>query len=313
MRRVVMCIAALAASSASLADETPPALVPGLPMRAVTAPAAPAAVTPAPIDVREAEALKALVDVKRGSVDMSVSPPPPRIVAQPGVNEVVPIGINSINRIRTTFARPQVKTVANAEISTEGSMVYVASASPEPVKLFVLDEERPERALSLTLLPRDLPPVDVEIRLAGEDAVQLPVARDAAARWEMEQPYVETIADVMKALSQGEVPQGYGLSQVSAATAAWMPRCDFAGMGITPVQALDGSHLVAVVARVVNRSATVQTLDESRCEADGVLAVAAWPAITLRPGEETELFVVRRRPEATAGARARPSTLGGSR
>lgn len=316
MRTLIICGLLGLLPLSALADQTPP-LVPGLPLKAVGGNETPPGSTPSArtptaspnASLREAEALKAMVDTVRHKVGPSdqVAPPPPSITARPGVNEVIPIGINRINRIRTTFAAPEVKTVADATISTEGSIVYVAASSAEPVALFVLDKGAPERALSLTLLPRDLPPVDIEVKLEGDDLVQRPIVRPEAQAWETEQPYVETISDVMKALALGQVPDGYGLSERPAA--ADLPRCRWPGVTITAGQRLDGANLIAVVARVSNRSAQHVVLDESQCEDDDVLAVAAWPQVELAPGEQTELFVVRRRADDAAPARQRPSTL----
>jgi len=267
--------------------------------------------------LKEAQELRAKIarkeaEVATQSAEVFASaskPPPSKIDAKAGINQIIPIGIGALNRIRTNFAHPELKTVSDAMIEAEGSVIYVASNTIDPINLFVHEAGRPDQALSLTLMPKRLPPIDISVSLEGYDAVEMPVAADVAKDWELSQPYVETITELMGALARGKVPAGYGLQTLKHPMHPLMPHCSFDGAIATPSQVLTGSVFVVLVARVSNRGSRYLTLDESRCMTDGVRAVAAWPKRELGPGQETEVYIVVERPPAAIAGRERPSAL----
>src|SRR5699024_1112142 len=47
----------------------------------------------------------------------------------PGVNQIIPIAKSHLNRIITPFADPVIHTTSTAQISTKGSILYVATTS----------------------------------------------------------------------------------------------------------------------------------------------------------------------------------------
>lgn len=260
-----------------------------------------------------AEALRALVSEAAAGPEMAIRPPPPVIDLEPGRNTVVPIARGQLNRLRTPFPRPVLKTASQAETRIEGGVVYVASESPEKITLYLMDEASPDQAMSLTLLPREIPPVDVKLNLRGYEPVAVPVAPAQAETFELEQPYVRTIKTLFRSLAMGEVPQGYGLAQIPGGRHPLMPECRLGSVLVTPAQLLTGHSIMAIVAKVENLTYDeVVTIDEARCGAPNVLAVAAWPRLSLGPGESTELYIAVRRP-SQAPTTVRPSVIGGAR
>ena len=62
---------------------------------------------------------------------------------------------------------PQVRTVSPATTQVDGRAVYVATASEEPVSLFITEAGEAATAISLTLAPRHIPPREVRLVLQG--------------------------------------------------------------------------------------------------------------------------------------------------
>lgn len=299
--------ATLPIKDASSVREVPavPKPVPGLPS---TAPPPPAAAPEATLLRQRVDAVEARLANGGGA---AIKPPPPVIEARPGVNEIIPIGVGALNRLRTNFSRPQIKTVSDAMVQAEGGVIYAASNTEDPITLFVHEHQRPDQAMSLTLLPRSLPPIDIAVNLAGYEAVTLPDVPEVAEKWEAGQPYVETLNDLLTSLASGTVPSGYGLETLKHPMHPLMPHCRFGqGVIVTPRQVLTGRNLLVLVSQVSNRSTWPISLDESQCMADGVRAVAAWPRVSLGSGQDTELFVVVQRPEEKRDQRHRPAVIG---
>ena len=82
------------------------------------------------------------------------------------------MAIDHLNRIVTPFAAPQVRTVSQATTQVDGSAIYVATATEEPVSLFITEAGDTATALSLTLAPRHIPPREVRLVLAGGSLVR---------------------------------------------------------------------------------------------------------------------------------------------
>lgn len=224
----------------------------------------------------------------------------------PGENRIIPIAKRHLNRIITPFAHPTVRTVSTAKISTEDSVLYVASTDEAPITLYVSPRDRQDMALSLTLLPQAIPPREVHLQIEGAVG-EVYFSPPRAGDWERSRPYVDTIKAALRELALGKVPPGYGMQQ-------WAPgdpkvTCLQPGLRVEPAQTLPGASLILVVASAKNVSAQRLEIQEATCRDEGVLAVAAWPRASLAPGERTELYVVVRRPSQADEARARPSLL----
>lgn len=324
MRALFLFLIALAIAPAALADATP---APKLPIRAVDS------ATPEP-HADEAEALarlsaevgnaRASLAPPTGTVSPASSacrPPPSTVRVRPGVNEILPISLGQLNRLRTPFAQPTIKTSNDEHLTYErelGGLMFISATSPQPIGVYIYEEGAPDPAMSLTLLPcggaEQLPPVDITLTFEGEAAdapiARAPVAAQAIA-WEQRSPYVDTIKALFRHLALGEVPAGYGL-QALRREHPLMPACDLPGLDVVPAQLLEGGAVLVLVARVHNRGGASIAIDESACAAPGVLAVAAWPEVLLAPGQATELYIAVRRPEVEPGVTRRPSVLAGS-
>ncbi|MCW0135697.1 hypothetical protein OIU89_26990 [Escherichia coli] len=88
-------------------------------------------------------------------------------------------------------------------------MVYVATDKQYPVTIFITEKGSEAQALSLTMVPRRIPPREVFLKLDGGVGITGAFANTKAETREQSQPYVETIRSVFRKIALGEVPQGY--------------------------------------------------------------------------------------------------------
>jgi conjugal transfer pilus assembly protein TraK len=216
---------------------------------------------------------------------------PKTLQVAPGTTTIVEVAIDHLNRIVTPFAAPQVRTVSPATTQVDGNAVYVATASEEPVSLFITEAGETATAISLTLAPRHIPPREVRLVLTGGTVqTAAPKAGPSRPLVRNDQPYVEQIASVFRALARGRVPAGFELRQVRRGERV---SCGQLGLSVTIAQVFEGQGLRIVVAKVRNGGQQPLVLEEHRCGISAVTlvaAVAAWPRTRLAPGEETELF-----------------------
>ncbi len=243
-----------------------------------------------------------------------VKAPPARVELEPGKNYDYGVAVGHINRIVTPFAKPSLRTTSTASTSIEGSIVYVATQSEDPIGLFIFDESQPELAISLTLVPQSMPSVSTTVSLKGWAG---PVAGNRRAAnpsqaiaFEGQHPYLQTLTGMLKELAQGNVPDGYGFEALRPDVAAAAPACAMPGIHVEPRQLIVGGSFVAYVAKATNHGFVPADIREDLCRGGNLRAVASWPYNQLAPGQSTELYlVVGVQPERSHG-QARPSVLG---
>lgn len=230
---------------------------------------------------------------------------PGELSIRPGKTELVQVSRTHLNRFVTPFANPEVQSSAQATTTkVEGSVVYVATASPDPVGLFIVDGDNPSHAFSVTLMPREIPAVSMTLSLEGYAPGSPARAGESAA---VENDFVAQLRETFRSIAQGEVPAGYGMRRVAGFDPN-MPECVMPGMRATPAQEISGNQVIVIVSKLTNYTNLPQTIDESSCASDRVLAVAVWPRVDLLPGQSTELYIAVRRAPPPA-ANARPSVL----
>jgi len=280
--------------------------------KANAAPAVPAGLAAAalpapPVMVAGPSDLAADLSAYQGAMASASSNRPGELTIRPGRTEMVQVSRNHLNRFVTPFANPEVQSSASAtSTKIEGQVVYVATASLEPVGLFIVDGDNPANAFSMTLMPREIPPVSLTLNLESYAAAPIKPAATASTDT-AETSYVAELRETFRALASGEIPSGYGMRNVSGFNPN-MPECVMPGLRAAPAQEITGTNVVVIVSKLTNNSGVPQVVDESRCASDRVLAVAAWPRVELLPGQSTELYIAVRR-AAPPPANARPSVL----
>lgn len=246
----------------------------------------------------------------------------------PGENELIPIARNLSNRIVTPFRNPEIVsatlTGGNAkdgncgEICIKGNVVYVTTAKSQPASMFITDQGSEEQALSLTLIPREVPPREVFLELSpgfrsGGSKAGATAANDAirdenyeAESFERSMPYVETIRTMMRQVAQGKIPSGYSLGSVRGARN--IPVCKQKNIRFDFMngQRLTGHNLDIYVGTAKNIGKETLMVNEMACGNWGATAVATWPLHVLNPGQATEVYVIMKEARKIMEAPERP-------
>ncbi|MGP9551952.1 MULTISPECIES: hypothetical protein [Halomonas] len=239
------------------------------------------------------------------------------LYVKPGVNELVPVAVGHLNRIVTPFSNPQVTTSSAATTEIRNNVVYVGTDQEQPVTMFVTQKDSEAEAISLTLVPRRIPPREVFVELDGGRGAQFGLSvNEPAERWEESQPYVDTLRNLLRSVALGELPQGYTFHETRGR--GDLPSCQQAGLSFDfgNGQVMMGQNLRVSIGTAQNTSSQPLEFREASCGNWDVAAVAAWPRNVLAPDEKTEIYVVNRRgqsPSAPANSQRRPSLLGGPR
>lgn len=304
MRTFAIVVAAFLLPVVVLAVE-----LPVVPLSAIQESKAETITPPAEVNVTKperapiSEALKSVPHATRQ--DMTVTP----LKVISGVNEIVEVAVGHLNRIVTPFESPEVYTASQAKTKVVGNVVYVGTDKTASVGLYITHKgEGGAEAISLTLVPKRIPPRELRVQIQsfanGGDG--------RARRWEESHPYVETLRNLFRTIALGDRPAGYELREKPS---KWVPPCDTPAwaQGLTfdfgKGQSAIGHHFEVAIGLVRNGSDRPIELDETWCAGHDIAAIAFWPRNLLEPGQSTEAYVAKR---IVPGARApeRRSLLG---
>lgn len=265
---------------------------------------------------------KDIQNVPKSVVSNSAKPAEPvqtnqTIVIKPGVNTLIPVSIGQTNRIVTPFEKPVVQTLSSSDIKIAQNVIYISTNEKKPVALYITEKNDETTAISLTLLPLEVPPIQANLILstglnqgvAGYNGEINTPFTAKAKQFEQAQPYMETIKVIMRSLALGEVPQGYSMGPL--VSGASIPSCHLPGFefDFQNAQLIKGHDYSAIVATVRNISGQTLQFDEMACTHPLLAATAVWPNNVLAPGERTELYVATRSANNIVRASKRPSLL----
>ncbi len=235
------------------------------------------------------------------------------MIVTPGVNQIITISSDQPNRLVTPFNHPQILSSALqggsgdkcGEVCVKGSVIYVSTKKDYPLGMFVTEKGNEQTAVSLTLVPRRIPPREVHLQLS-DSASALMQGSDEAKAWETEQPFVSGVKKAMKAIALGEVPNGYHIQKIPSGYP--LPSCTQEGLNFDfgKGQLLAGANLNYLIGKITNVGQREIEFHEASCGGYDVAAVAAYPYSLLRPGESTEVYVVQRTGTKQAAAKRRP-------
>ena len=231
------------------------------------------------------------------------------IDVNPGINQVIPIALGHYNRIVTPFETPFINTVSEATIDVHKNIIYVATNDKFPVTLFISpDVDDESMALSVTLAPRKIPPIEATLKLNEDAAANLPI-RTKAKKWEESQPYVDVIVSAMRALALGDVPEGYAMSKIKNGDA--YPTCLQRGMryDFANGQYLRGHNFNIVIGTIENITRNPKEIDEFACIDGSIVSVSAWPHTILEPGMKSEMYVMMKTMSKPVITRKRASLI----
>lgn len=244
------------------------------------------------------------------------------VVVSNGANVLIPISRGQINRIVTPFEDPQIQTVSEAELEVANNVVYVTPTDDMPVTMFITPQDDEGVAISLTLLPQSIPPIQANLLFtqavpgsatgANGEAVNALGGvgyRGQAKRWERSQPFMDTLREMMRDLAMGNLPRGYTFADMPTGTR--IPSCNQAGVNydFSNAQFILGHDFRIFIAVAENQSSQNMEVSHAACTHPNRAAVAVWPHEILEPGQKTEVFLVTRIPQMKANTSTRPSLL----
>jgi conjugal transfer pilus assembly protein TraK len=214
---------------------------------------------------------------------------PLTIEVKPGVNEIITIAKGLLNRLVLPFTDPKIQTSNKVDVKIRDNVAYITSNATKPVGMFITDISDQTNAISLTLVPRQIPPR--EIRLQYQDP-SLMVSNKKSSTWEKNTAFEVTVRNLMRTIALREKPPGYALvTKVDKKDF----KCTQNGIASELRHIVKGHDLEVGVRLMENVSNRRIELKETNCYDYGVMAVAAWPTVILEPGEATEMFIVRKR------------------
>lgn len=228
-------------------------------------------------------------------------------VLKPGVNRIMQISRGHPNRLVAPFSNPEVRTTnTDAEITTSGEIIYVATGSEQPVTLFVSPKGNERMAASITLLPKAIPPQEIRFTLdAGKEVIKY--ANPTAEQWETRTSYIDTITQAFRALALQDLPQGYAMR---SPTQQDYLSC-YAGKHVSfdLGQVVEGHNMEIQIAVATNNGPHPIEVIGHQCAGKRVLAAAEWPRSVLEPGQKTEIFVALQRLDDAEPEIRRPSLI----
>ena len=246
------------------------------------------------------------------------------IEAIQGINELVTISRLDLNRFVTPFEKVKVRTVAGEDelvSKIDGNIVYLGATKKAGV---FLTEVGSDRAISLTLVPDDVPPRDIYIKLnrssnipaqlanvsknvAKANGISTGSSNASDGPGGKTLPHVDLIKDTMRDMALGKIPGGYTMTVPKSGEF----KCSIPGFRMRLGQSIEGSNTKIMVLRAENSSSTNEaTIDEQYCYKRGVVAVAAWPDVVVPPGGATEIYVITKILDGKLTESTRPSLVG---
>lgn len=238
---------------------------------------------------------------------------------------VIEISRGHLNRIVTPFEHPEVWTGSDASIQQRDGVLYVLAKNQDPVSLFLTEKGDETVAMNVTLVPREVPAVEIILDFERKLAARVKAARmqRAALKKQPAAPnvrqvsvprgnstpassgYVDRLKSLLRDLSSGEVPNGFRTVSPTRHSPC----------GVTPgfeTRFAGGQRYLSkdfdVVIGTVRNVATAGQFREIWCGSESVAAVAIAPRALLQPGERAEIFIVRRR-GALGSEAERPSLI----
>ncbi|MBX2807142.1 MAG: type-F conjugative transfer system secretin TraK [Cellvibrionaceae bacterium] len=235
------------------------------------------------------------------------------IIMQPGVNEIVQVAVNHLNRIVTPYSHPKIRTSSPSTTEIHDNVIYIGSDNESPITLFIIDQDNEEQALSLTLIPRKIPPREIFLSLQGKPGITGSTkATKMAKKWESSQPYIATLEDLFRTLALGQLPPGYNLQKQAVGN---LPYCRQTGLQFEFArgQTIVGHHLMVHIGIAHNAAPYPIEFIEDTCGDWDIAAVTAFPRHILNPGEKTEVYVAQKRNYTREIEVKRPSLLLGGK
>lgn len=236
--------------------------------------------------------------------------PEQKLNLRPGANVKVPVALGLMNRFETSFTSVSVKTNdESAVLEVDRGIFYATLNSRNPLNVIVMEEGVPESAVNVTLIPVDVPPAMVKMKVAMtsqqlQEAFSFQQKRKqeeitAQASEEEEQikrsdRHTERLKEILAATALGQIPAGFVMSNddIKALPYSYQHPC-VTSMSNVLGQRMVGAREIIDVVLLYNKSTLTQSFKEESCRGHDTLAVAVMDASRLAPGAKTEVYIVR--------------------
>lgn len=235
-----------------------------------------------------------------------------------GKNIVLPIAMGYTNRLVTPFSDPTVISTSltmadqngSGEIFIRNNTIYLSTRKDYPVTMFITQRDDEQYAISLTLIPKKIPPR--EIMFTIDDYALAKVKERTEQRvikQDLKNDYLAEIKNLLKTVALNEIPLGYSLQKIIKGT--YEPPCTDPNLEISFAngQLLVGSNYDLYVGKVTNITDHELLVDERMCSNWEISAVALWPYNQLSSKQSTEIYVVINKEHYSNQGKFRPNLL----
>lgn len=208
-----------------------------------------------------------------------------------GVNDLVVLSSDFLNRISTPFEDPVVVDITdptNEKHKTTGSEVYYLPSGVDPVGIYIFDKANPTQTISLTIMPRaGMPGQNVLVKLENFRSVKQlslvpdvgPVVKPSASDYE------SMLSSLVVGAIRGNVP---GFSPVPLEVG----EAKLDDVRIVPNFVMQGSYLDIYRYQLTNEGDVPIDMNEGAFYREGVKAIAFFPRVSLDPGDSTFVFML---------------------
>lgn len=214
-----------------------------------------------------------------------------------GVNEIVKMSSRLLNRVATPFKKPVVIDTSESTSKIVGSDVYFMPAGNTPIGLFIADSSNTSQTVSLTIIPDEtIPGQNLIVKLEDLRTVRsLTGVTEAESQIAHPQAtdYTSMVRTLMASAARGSIP---GFSPVPLE--GGVAKMD--DLTIEPEFTFAGSVADIYRYRLVNNGAQPVDLVETAFFRQGVKAVSFFPYTSLKPGQESYVFILADKPESAA-------------
>lgn len=202
-------------------------------------------------------------------------------------NEIVYVSSVLPNRISTPFAEPRSvdQQPGDVDISPVGQSLYVTmKPTGKSVALYITGSNPNDPVISLTLVPKEMPPQTIVLQL---DKNQVETGGSAEATHAPDSNvYTDNIRYVLREAALGKTPEGFSEGALPASAA------NIGNVVAYPKVRYSGPTYDIFRYTLVGTSPNDVDLVEDTFYSDGVRAVSFFPTATLSKGKTTEVFIV---------------------
>lgn len=232
-----------------------------------------------------------------------------KIEARPGETVQATLAIGQVNRIVLPFDAPEIRTLNPSTAELQGRVLYVAPIDHETMHLYVSEAKDPETSLALSFSPEETHPREVIISLA-QPIPQHPAESSPQAMGSTDDDQGSRLKDgirqTLKTLAMGQIPDGYRLRNPQGRESI---RCRQKFALIETRQVVESGNSKILVGVLRNSGKVPLELNEEACLGNASIeAIALFPSIPLRSGQESEIYMVLA-PEHKETSRTRPNLL----